>query len=399
MIVWGGAYSAGGVYDPATDTWVATPVRGAPSPRDGHTAVWTGSRMIVWGGFGGAAVGYLNTGGIYDPARSTWTATSTAGAPTGRANHIAVWTGSRMIIWGGTDATGYVNSGGRYDPATDTWTPMSLTDAPEPRVYTTAVWTGTKMIVWGGFDEGLELNTGGIYDFATDVWVATSTTAAPAARGLHTAVWTGARMIVWGGAGGGGYADPGGIYDPTTDTWTATSLANAPTARHSHTAVWTGSQMIIWGGFGPNYDDFLNTGGAYSNPAVLPPPPPPADFYTVTPCRLADTRNAAGPSGGPALVAGAVRSFPVTGVCGIPSGATAVSLNVTAVESAAQGHLTVYAGDAASPPPTSTINFPPGVTRAGNAVVRLATNGGAINVKNGSAGAVDLVLDVNGYFQ
>jgi hypothetical protein len=72
---------------------------------------------------------------------------------------------------------------------------------------------------------------------------------------------------------------------------------------------------------------------------------------------------------------------------------------VTAVDAAAQGHLTVYSGDAASPPATSTINFAPRATRAGNTVVRLATNGGTINVKNGSAGAVGLVLDVNGYFQ
>jgi N-acetylneuraminic acid mutarotase len=399
MIVWGGGDSTGGVYDPATDTWVATSLKGAPTGRGWTTAVWTGSKMIVWGGLGGTPAGYLNSGGIYDPAKNTWTATSTVGAPTARGYHTAVWTGSKMIIWTGIDSTGFVNSGGMYDPATDTWTPMSLTNAPAARIYTAAVWTGTKMIVWGGYDGGLESDTGGIYDPATDMWMATSTTEAPTARQRHTAVWTGSRMIIWGGVGGGGYSDPGGIYDPTTDTWTATSLANAPTARHSHTAVWTGSKMIVWGGFGPSLDDFLNTGGVYSNPAVLPPPPPPADFYTVTPCRVADIRKAAGPSGGPALVAGAVRSFPVAGVCGIPFGATAVSFNVTAVETAAQGHLTVYAGDAASPPPTSSINFPPRVTRAGNAVVRLATNGGTINVKNGSAGAVDLVLDVNGYFQ
>jgi N-acetylneuraminic acid mutarotase len=399
MIVWGGGYSTGGVYDPATDTWAATSLTNAPAARDFHTVVWTGSKMIVWGGLGGTPAGVLNTGGIYDPARNSWAATSTAGAPTARCNHTAVWTGSRMVIWTGIDSTGYVNSGGTYDPATDTWTPMSLTNAPAARIYTTAVWTGTKMIVWGGYDGALESNTGGIYDPATDTWVATSTTGAPAARQLHTAVWTGARMIVWGGVGGGGYPDSGGIYDPTTDTWTATSLANAPTARHSHTAVWTGSKMIVWGGFGPNYNDFLNTGGVYSNPAVLPPPPPPADFYTVTPCRLADTRKADGPLGGPALVAGAVRSFPVAGVCGVPFGATAVSFNVTAVGPAAQGHLTVYSGDAASPPPTSTLNFPPRATRAGNGVVGLARNGGTINVKNGSAGAVDLVLDVKGYYQ
>jgi hypothetical protein len=115
---------------------------------------------------------------------------------------------------------------------------------------------------------------------------------------------------------------------------------------------------------------------------------------------LADTRNAAGPSGGPALVAGAVRRFPATGgACGVPSTAIAVSVNLTVTEPSAQGHLTLYPGDAAVPPLVSNINFTPGVTRASNAVVLLATNGGTIGVKNGSAGSVHLVLDVNGYFE
>jgi hypothetical protein len=66
---------------------------------------------------------------------------------------------------------------------------------------------------------------------------------------------------------------------------------------------------------------------------------------------------------------------------------------------AAQGHLILYPGDAAGPPLVSNINFIPGATRASNAVILLATNGGTISVKNASAGAVHLVLDVNGYFQ
>jgi hypothetical protein len=123
-------------------------------------------------------------------------------------------------------------------------------------------------------------------------------------------------------------------------------------------------------------------------------------LFTVMPCRLVDTRSAAGPRGGPALVAGAIRSFPVTGgVCGIPSTAITVAVNATAVGSATQGYLTLYPGDAAGPPLTSTINFIAGKTRANNAIVRLATNGGTIAVKNGSAGSVHFVLDVNGYFQ
>jgi hypothetical protein len=237
---------------------------------------------------------------------------------------------------------------------------------------------------------------------AQETWTATSTMNAPSARWGHTAVWAGSKMIVWGGTSDG---DPpvdmntGGVYDPVTDTWTATSTVNAPSARGWHTAVWTGSTMILWGG-SSGLPFAFNTGGVYSNPAVLPPPPPAADFYTVTPCRLVDTRNAAGPTGGPALVDGAVRDFPVTGgVCGIPSTAIAVSVNLTVTQPATQGYLSLFPGDAAGPPLVSNINFTPGLTRANNAAVLLAANGGTINVKNGSAGSVHFVLDVNGYFQ
>jgi hypothetical protein len=139
----------------------------------------------------------------------------------------------------------------------------------------------------------------------------------------------------------------------------------------------------------------LNTGGVYS------PPRPPADFYTVTPCRVVDTRDPDSLTGGPALVAGATRAFPLTGgVCGIPSTAVAVSVNLTVTQPAAQGHLTLYPGDSPAPPLASNVNFTRGVTRASNAVVLLATDGsGTIKVKNGSVGAVHFVLDVSGYFQ
>src|SRR5438128_1906287 len=57
----------------------------------------------------------------------TWTATSTANAPTARAGHTAVWTGSEMIVWGGQP---YINRGSRYNPAIDNWTATSTTNAP-----------------------------------------------------------------------------------------------------------------------------------------------------------------------------------------------------------------------------------------------------------------------------
>ena len=256
MIVWGGTggsyLNTGSVYDPATDGWKDTSTTGAPSGRTYHTAVWTGSKMIVWGGYDSGAPGYyLNTGGVYDPASNTWAATSTTGAPSKRQNHTAVWTGSKMIVWGGfPDGVGgfYANTGGLYDPATDSWTAMSTTGAPSGRYYHTAVWTGSKMIVWGGSGSSGYANTGGVYDPATDSWTAMSTTGAPSARQYHTAVWTGTRMIVWGGYGASGYANTGGVYDPATNTWAAITTTAAPAGRQYHAAVWTGSKMIVWGG-------------------------------------------------------------------------------------------------------------------------------------------------------
>jgi len=125
-----------------------------------------------------------------------------------------------------------------------------------------------------------------------------------------------------------------------------------------------------------------------------------AKFYTLPPCRVVDTRNPAGPLGGPALAASATRDLVVSAAsCGVPSGAWAVSVNATITSPSAPGYLTLYPGDAAAPL-ASTINFAPGQTRANNAVLPLASDfSGKIRVTNGSTGAVHFILDVNGYFQ
>ncbi len=131
--------------------------------------------------------------------------------------------------------------------------------------------------------------------------------------------------------------------------------------------------------------------------AVSPVSPGGAAFYTLTPCRIVDTRDPAGPLAGPSLASAASRVFALMGACGIPASARAVSVNVTIVRPAAAGHLTFYPGDA-SPALTSTINFPAGVVRANNAILPLSA-AGELGVSNGAAGAVELVIDVNGYFQ
>jgi N-acetylneuraminic acid mutarotase len=277
MIVWGGTnvgsskLNTGGRYNPSTDSWAATSTTNAPGGRHLHTAVWTGSEMIVWGGLKGNFT-QLNTGGRYNPGTDSWTATSTTNAPTGRFVHTAVWTGSEMIVWGGTDGGNAFSTGGRYDPSTNSWTATTTTNAPPTRWSHTAVWTGSEMIVWGGSDGQSLLNTGGRYNPSTDTWTATATTNAPDQRVGSTAVWTGSEMIIWGGTDGNDGFDTGGRYNPGTDSWTATSTTNVPIGRVDHTAVWTGSEMIVWGGLRGIFTE-LNTGGRYN---------PSTDSWTAT---------------------------------------------------------------------------------------------------------------------
>jgi N-acetylneuraminic acid mutarotase len=272
MIVWGGEgpngveLRSGGKYNPVTDSWSPTTLTGAPQARENHTAIWTGTEMIIWGGQDNN-FNELQTGGRYNPSSNTWLSTNTNGAPSARTDHTAVWTGNRMVIWGGGSNTGGltgVNTGGLYNPITDSWTDTETTGAPSGRIFHSAVWTGTEMIVWGGRNNTICRSSGGRYDPSTNVWLSTNTSGPPSGRCNHKAVWTGAEMIIWGGAHDDtSRPDTGGRYYPATDSWLDTSTINAPAGRDLFSAVWTGSAMIVWGGQNSNSLD-LRTGGLYS---------------------------------------------------------------------------------------------------------------------------------------
>ncbi len=129
-----------------------------PEGRGDHSAVWTGTELIVWGG-STWELAYERTGGRYNPATNSWQATTLTNAPSGRNLHQAVWTGDEMIVWGGRIDAGYANDGSRYNPTTNTWTPMSLTNTPEARVMFTSVWTGEEFncLGWRCVLDGLDL--------------------------------------------------------------------------------------------------------------------------------------------------------------------------------------------------------------------------------------------------
>ena len=172
-----------------------------------------------------------------------------------------------------------------------------------------------------------------------------------------------------------------------------------------------GSNMYVSGAYDPRWDNgvlnpaFAGLKASDFEVVELGWRPPasvvtgPTDFHTVVPCRLLDTRLPVGPYGAPAVGAGAERVVRVAGQCGIPASAKAISLNVTVVAPAAAGNLRFFPGDGVAPN-ASTLNFAAGQTRANNAIAMLASSGsGTVALRNSSTASVNVVIDVNGYFE
>jgi len=279
---YGQPLNTGGLYDPLTKRWTSLPIsQGTPTARFDHTAIWTGTEVIVWGGRDRRGV--FDTGARFlpslgSPVSNVWVSIPTSGAPDARAGHTAVWTGNEMIVWGGysSGSSTYptltnLNTGGHYSPTENEWlrtTPVH--GAPSARNGQRAIWTGTEMIIWGGSTNQrpatipgsrASLPTGGRYNPMTETWVPMSTNNLPVflactssssyrpPDAVPTAVWTGSEMLVWG-ITSLTFTDlsGGAAYDPTADTWSLINSAGAPSGRAGHTAVWTGSGMLVFGG-------------------------------------------------------------------------------------------------------------------------------------------------------
>ena len=126
---------------------------------------------------------------------------------------------------------------------------------------------------------------------------------------------------------------------------------------------------------------------------------PKGDYYTVTPCRLLDTRSQEG--GAAPVPSNSDRVLDVVAVtpCGVSPFATALAINVTVTQTSGQGYLTVYSADLANPPPTSTLNFTANQTRANNAIVMLSADGKLkLRPVIQPSGSTHLIVDVMGYF-
>lgn len=255
VIVWGGArpdssYSNHGVVlNPLNGSWGPT----GESPLSGrgqHSAVWTGSEMIVCCGRGedvrpGAAA--------YDPTANVWR--QLASPPSSPSFALTAWTGDEMLVVGGSTFGGVRQSQQAlaYDPAEDSW--RLLADLPYAvGNEASSLWTGDHLIVWPSPEFGEQRRAPLAYSLNGDTWEALPMPPSGSAPVSPSLVWTGAEVIVWGFAPGSG-ASSGFRFILGTEVWEPIPAAPLPQTppfegtAGSQAAVWTGEAMIVWTGW------------------------------------------------------------------------------------------------------------------------------------------------------
>ena len=227
-------------YDPATNRWrKLTPPPGPKGNYEGSFgAVWTGKEMLVWGPF---------THEAYNPATNRWRLLPRP--PSDGLNAVGAglvaWTGREMIGWGGGCCGDAFDDGAAYNPTTNTWRTLArspLTGRQSPL----GAWTGRELIVLGGRDgDGKALTGAAAYDPATDTWRRIASP--PANTSDAVVVWSGRELLVVGGTGEGRKLPTAGIgYITATNRWR--TLPPMESGRARAAAVWTGKRLFVWGG-------------------------------------------------------------------------------------------------------------------------------------------------------
>jgi hypothetical protein len=247
-----------------------TSMEGFPHPVCNHTAVWTGEAVLVWGGdeaFPKEDDGYRPVdpigradGGIYDPVADTWRPLPSAPLA-GRFDHVAVWTGAEMLVFGGRDANTAFGDGAAFDPKTGTWRPLARAGAPSGRSSPGATWTGRELVVVGGRGFGGEARHDAFaYDPAADAWRPLGTLTP---RDAPTAAWTGAQIVVWGGVGPTAAVKGERLVE---GAWRPLPTRGAPPVRPQQLVICAGTQLVVWGGL--DADDAPTKDGARWDPTT-----------------------------------------------------------------------------------------------------------------------------------
>ncbi|MCU1396641.1 MAG: hypothetical protein JWM34_5069 [Ilumatobacteraceae bacterium] len=199
------AASQAGTSSPGTESTTimpAAPIGGRAEP----ASVWTGSEMIIWGGYqtsthqtpdtivqgrNDAGVTVMSDGAAFDPATMTWRVVPAAPIPGGLSS-AAVWTGTEMIVVVTNETGALPDLAAAYNPTTNTWRQLPtppLTAAAQPL---SMVWTGTEAIAVGGVNT---IATGAAYNPTTNTWRPIADAPGRLQPPLQQLVWTGSRAL------------------------------------------------------------------------------------------------------------------------------------------------------------------------------------------------------------
>lgn len=269
LICWGGLLnSQGWVYDFEKEIWSEIENRYAPSQRQNAYAVSMGDKFFVWGGLkvemlnGQAYSERMTDGGVFDVKSNQWVTIHASPDISPRYESSIVWTGSKVIIWGGyvekeNGEMVITNTGIIFDPKTMTWTSLPMDGDPSPRHYHTALWTGTQMIIWGGENDPRAtysgLKDGGVFDFESFSWKSITAPQFSVGNRFQQAVWTGHLMLVWGGQDTTNASsstigkDSMSFFDPSNNIWSKKDRLMGPESHMDTLSFWTGAEMIVWG--------------------------------------------------------------------------------------------------------------------------------------------------------
>jgi len=228
-------------------------------------AVWTGSKLVVWGGESAVdptadpLIDYsycfngeyqqcqrFADGGVYDLETDTWSPITADGAPSRRQGQLMVWTGKDVLVIGGIDypevdhwtplADAY-----RYSVTDDRWStialPQPLHDAivkssgPDARPFE---WTGSRLLM------RVAASPIYAYDPSADAWQVVpdppNGAVCPAASSQGTCVDANGRRYY-------------GLYDSAKNLWQLLDYPVRDTSLHATGTIWTGSQLLEWGGY------------------------------------------------------------------------------------------------------------------------------------------------------
>ena len=191
-------------YDPAVNGWHQLPPTPL-TPRSGATGAWTGTEMVVAGGFASpdglaSDASPATDGAAWDAATNAWHAIAPMPTTLPGYDQTAVWTGTEVLVWSSAPATPETN--GRevvlaYNPSTNTWRTLPSSGLT-PRQGAVTIWTGHQLVVWGGlnFDFTYAYPDGARLDPLTGTWQRVPTAPVPA-RGFAGAAWSGREVLLW----------------------------------------------------------------------------------------------------------------------------------------------------------------------------------------------------------